>query len=496
MKLLSFILFGILAASLIGRPSFAYAANVQSPPSPPQKIQVQQQDDVVLVKWKKPQTKNFSGFRIYRSQKQGKLGSLIKEVNKNTFSLKDATVQKNIIYFYTIRSFQKKGKESTNKKQYKIVIQGKAESSLPSCEPRQYLCLAQALANHPRVKNAIEMNPLTKGRDYQSFLFKHLNDLETNQTTDWSAYRAKTSFSEEEMLDIYLRKVAVSLHVEVYKIVPWSLLDYEDSYLNLLLSDLYVPDNFYLGRRQALFNGNPLEVLNYARETVSRYPNESSSTPKDFLHLIIRRMREDGWIHFGTEEKACDFAFFEAQDWHCLAAVKLGSSILTAEFLYAVLQVFNIPSYEEAQYTTGGHTGIIMPTLNIGMAGNYIYDSLRAGILLRPNKVPVSLSYDDLNQYQQWKKLPVCKSTRAAVRQAALNYLNLISSPIWKADIEASYQYTGDLFPQKGDFLKKVLLEDSIPSECQSTNPAGEKFWEPTLSAEEISQWFTPLSKF
>lgn len=88
-------------------------------PSPPRKITIQQQNNGILLKWKKPLTKIYAGFRIYRSQTKNKLGVLVAELNKKTFSFKDLSLELDTIYFYTVHTFKKTAKNRETKNNIK-----------------------------------------------------------------------------------------------------------------------------------------------------------------------------------------------------------------------------------------------------------------------------------------------------------------------------------------------------------------------------------------
>lgn len=121
MRRFTLILFGIFATIILGLAPLTHAAIGKSPPLPPRNIQIQEKDNVVLITWEKPSTQNFSSFRIYRSRKSGKLGNLIKRINKNTLYFLDSDIQKDITYFYTVRT-ARYGRLSKNKQQISLKI--------------------------------------------------------------------------------------------------------------------------------------------------------------------------------------------------------------------------------------------------------------------------------------------------------------------------------------------------------------------------------------
>ncbi len=95
----------------------------------------------------------------------------------------------------------------------------------------------QQLLNNPKIIQGIEANPLTTPDNYQEILLEKINDLETDNTDHWSDHRSKDAMglADEEQLRLYLQKVALMLYVEFNNLVPWSILDYNDEDLILLL---------------------------------------------------------------------------------------------------------------------------------------------------------------------------------------------------------------------------------------------------------------------
>ncbi|MBT3814854.1 hypothetical protein HOG07_05450, partial [Candidatus Woesearchaeota archaeon] len=309
------------------------------------------------------------------------------------------------------------------------------------------------LLSNQRITNAIELNPLTTTNNYQKILNEKISDLEVGNTAHWNNFRSQANWQEEDLLELYLQKVAFSLYIEANALTPWSILDYSDEHLNLLLSDLYVDDvltdvpmyqngGYYKARKQSAFNGDSLIAFKYIQETKQQYPHLKVKTHKDLLDLIIIRMRDDEWVHFGSEAEGCSDFPSEVMnyDFQCLLDLKKGSDPLTAHFIFALLQSNNIPSKEVPVYL-GGHTGIIYPTLDLTMEGNAVYSVLKKGILTT-NKLPIDNTYLDLNTYLIWDQVPTCQAFYFTTNKNVLDYFQYIGDPQWNTDIITTYCYT------------------------------------------------------
>jgi len=359
----------------------------------------------------------------------------------------------------------------------------------------------KSLLSNPRITKAIAVNPLTKSKNYQPILLQKINDLETNNTKAWSNYRLKNSWNEDEQLELYLQKVAYSLYVEAKGLTPWSIMDYSDQNLQLLLSDSYIADKlpnttmykqggYYRDRKIAVFNGNPLIAQEYITQIVKANPEKQIITQKDMLDVIIINMRKDNWIHFSAEdpEQCADFSDWDLQ---CLLNIKKGSDIFMAEVIYALLQSQNIPSKEMPAYL-GGHTGIQFPSLGLSMKGNDVYEIFRAGIIKRPNYLPIDLTYDTIAEYNEWNKNNPCIADSLRQRKEVLNYLQLYNDKNYNKDIIAAYCFSPANL-KKGEYLTQ-LINKNIAIQCLNNDQTKENYEPNALSTTELQYWITEIA--
>lgn len=169
----------VLAVSILGTMSSGYAATPQSPLSPPQNIQIQVgKNHGVLLTWEKPLTKNFSGFRVYRSRKQGRLGSLVKKINKKTFFFLDEKAQSNTTYFYTVRTV--KGlRVSRNKEQLSLQISSRKDANLRLPDPPEAFAMDNELEIEPvTLETSDKKIRVIIPKGYEELGQKHMQDLE------------------------------------------------------------------------------------------------------------------------------------------------------------------------------------------------------------------------------------------------------------------------------------------------------------------------------
>jgi hypothetical protein len=96
-----------------GTPSPAPTTDI-TPPGAPTNIQVTdlKTGSSLKISWTKPTDSDFSSIRIYRSTSSGTLGTLVVTATSTTYT--DTNLTKNQIYYYTLRSVDKSGNESTN----------------------------------------------------------------------------------------------------------------------------------------------------------------------------------------------------------------------------------------------------------------------------------------------------------------------------------------------------------------------------------------------
>lgn len=359
------------------------------------------------------------------------------------------------------------------------------------------LGLYKALIDNPRISNAINSNPLVAGKSYRSRLLQKIEELESGNTQRWSDHRHDGPWSEEEQLNAYLHKVTHILYVELHGLVPWSILDYNDGDLTLLLSDLYVRPQFYVSTGAAVFNGNPLVAFDYVGSFYRKFPDKEVKNQKDLLDLIIFGMRSDNWRHFPNQpdDPACEFVSVIKEltwrDYECLKELRLGADGLTSDFLYASLQAYNVPTIQLPQFLHG-HTGIRFPTMNLVMKGNDVYNSWKNGFMVY-NSLPVNLTYLNAGLYDQWDQFFSCRAASYRSREEILNYLELYDDPPWNQDINGVYCFQAGNY-QPGEYLKEQI-ENSGPSDCQGVDPNADNYYPMPLSDNEVENWLNRISR-
>lgn len=104
--------------------------------SPPQKVKIQTLTQNIALSWKNPPVGNIVGFRIYRSEKRRELGSLLATLKSTELSFSDSNVTPEKKYYYTIRSVEKSGNESRNKKQVSVSLKTTTPESSESPRPQ------------------------------------------------------------------------------------------------------------------------------------------------------------------------------------------------------------------------------------------------------------------------------------------------------------------------------------------------------------------------
>ena len=355
-----------------------------------------------------------------------------------------------------------------------------------------------ALLSNPRVTDAIETNPYIQRGTYLDFLLMKIDQLETGQTESWDDYRHPVPHTDQEIGEVILQKVALSLYVEVNELVPWSLFDYDDESLRVVLGDAFSEKSsspywwWYM-----LFNMNPLVPHAWGNSLRLLYPDHPIDSPKDLLDLTIIRMRDDGWTHRGSGfsyESACaEIGYMQFTDFECAELVKKGASGLTPVFIYSVLHAQNVPSRLIAWF---GHGGIEFPSLGIGMDGDGVYDLLKSGLALKPNYLPVDITYLELPLFEKWMAMEHCEAKWYETRRDALQYLGLLDDPAWNADILAAYCHRpsgGYYVPE--DYLRSILNDGQRSVFCQNDDAEGENYQAPALTDEELDEWMDAIAE-
>lgn len=98
------------------------AADVTAPAAPVSVIAVALGDGKIKISWTNP-TSDFSHAKVYRSEVMGDIGTTrVSEVSGSEFT--DTGVADGVIYYYTVRSVDPAGNESSNTDQVSVVAQG------------------------------------------------------------------------------------------------------------------------------------------------------------------------------------------------------------------------------------------------------------------------------------------------------------------------------------------------------------------------------------
>ncbi|MFH1425388.1 MAG: hypothetical protein ABIG28_01495 [archaeon] len=350
----------------------------------------------------------------------------------------------------------------------------------------------EALLNNDRIKRAIESSIYVGGgglRGIKSQILNRVNELETGNTGSWNNQRSTLlswndgwddSFKDYHAREAYIKKVAMSLYVEVNDLVPWSILDFSDEDLYLLLGDKYLEPGDYLDDpKNRVFNHNPLLALNYVQELSVLYPDEPISGPRDFLFLLVKRMRDDMWMHkpgtLGWWSEVCG-STNDFKDFECMRDVKKGASFPTPLFMYAVLQVWNVPS--AYHHIALHHNGVLFPTAgDLVMDGDAIYNSFSN------RAVPVENVFFDQHLMDTWDNLPGCIGRSEYDRVLISNYLNLFDDLEWNFGVLSAYCVGGE---SPGDYLRDSIF---FPTLCLGTFPTEGDFYR-SFSEAEIDNWF------
>jgi fibronectin type 3 domain-containing protein len=81
------------------------------PPDPPANLVSFRAEDSIFLTWNEVQDRDFSHYRLYRRLKTEEEFAMLADGLKQNFS-KDESVQRGIVYIYTVTAVDKKGNES------------------------------------------------------------------------------------------------------------------------------------------------------------------------------------------------------------------------------------------------------------------------------------------------------------------------------------------------------------------------------------------------
>jgi hypothetical protein len=360
-----------------------------------------------------------------------------------------------------------------------------------------------ALKNNQRVKTAIELHRLTTPNNYQNILDQKINDLDTGNTGSWDNYRTDGNtpnqclWTDDEVLQVYMQKVAVSLYTEAHDLVPWSFLDYSDEDLELLLSDDYSDD--FEGAPQVevvieMYNNNQLLPFRYGNELLESNPG--ITTGQDLLDLIVLKMRDDNWLHkVQSWDDVCGMSMcflpgnMQYFDFKCMEEAKVGTSSGTPRFIYAILQSYNVPSRD---ISLNVHNGARYPTLDLSIDGDVPYSQSATGWRLRPNYVPVEVSYIDGGNDDN--PPDTCESASLYHRDLILGRLGTYNDLEWNKDLIETYCFTPSPGDEPGEWLKDSVGDIGVF--CQNDDPDGDDYWPPPLTDQEWDQWYDLVAQY
>jgi hypothetical protein len=330
-----------------------------------------------------------------------------------------------------------------------------------------------------------------------NFLRDRILDLESktiaeNKVGVWNSF-GSAAYNSEKIKKAWLQQIALSLYVEANKLVPWSILSYNDSEFNLLFtySDFRYP---FTGRQFYDFNHNPLTAFSYGQSLQTTFPNVFGS-PRTLLESLIKSMRNEKWIHV----EGAPYDYYNAnctlsdhvEDIECLLLTKKGTSTHTPLVIKAVLASYNIPSQLVRPFF--GHGGIFFPTMSLALDGDAVYNGFLSGLRITPNKIPVENSLLDLDLVRSWMAMGICIGERQETRSTALSYLQLVNRPEWREDLIASYKTTwGGV--SHGEWLKDNIINGLRPNQCTEPNP-GAAVWQQPLTNEELDFWIGKIAE-
>lgn len=379
----------------------------------------------------------------------------------------------------------------------------------------------EELLNNERIKNAIESSTLLNKRriflfsdddrliylinekiHYSDFLVESISQLEKGNIGHWSEYEdfdyGKNEWNSpylnlSTLREVSLRKAAFSLYLEANEKVPWSLLDYTDEELKIILGE-YFTEPYHseqiIFEEHMFFNTNPLRAYSYAQKLDLV---EDNYTQKDFLFRVIEKMREEGWVHISNWKfphgDNCDPPRLSV-NFKCAEEKKKGTSTITPLYIYSVLQAHNIPS-EDSYFAN--HGGIEFTSLGLYLDGDGVYRQGLAGIRIRPNFIPVEHSFWKLEEMAQFKNLPPCEQSYKSARYKLLKYFNHYKENRWNKDLVASYCFTDREFLRKGDFLRNYIKTRYRSWLCTEEYESG-KVPISLLTEEEIRFWLEKIA--
>ncbi len=219
-------------------------------------------------------------------------------------------------------------------------------------------------------------------------------------------------FNETVVLDLYLAHAAISLYVEVNRLVPWSITTYSNANLALLFDGRkfvnFVPERsrytFSKNYRDdsglaGIIDWNPLMDYEFMNENGFVKP-----TQQETIYALSNWMREN-MAHMGVadeeqfsatygynESLPVDFMLSPPEGWRRLSVGCFGVSSLN----WALLSTLNIPVGKNL--TLGSHRGVVFPTAGLALGhGDDVYNLYnRRGV----QEVPVERIFYNLDEFR------------------------------------------------------------------------------------------------
>ncbi|MBR9683886.1 hypothetical protein GOV03_05090 [Candidatus Woesearchaeota archaeon] len=310
-----------------------------------------------------------------------------------------------------------------------------------------------------------------------------------------------TLYLEEDAWDMYLTHIAHSLKLEVEKVLPWSIKDYDQANLALIfdgknfikflggLNNHYKFDDSGQGGRVGVTDWNPLPAYTFLYEE-----NILAETQIDTIYNLTQWIRAklvhhntstpfnwDGYIGFPPVEK---ILYPPEGERHWTQGCYATTSLYTA-----ILHTVNIPV--RRNYTLLGnsiktedeiHTRFEFPIPGIGMVhGDDPYNILaRRGI----NEVPVSKLFMGLGEINELIDNPEIDLNDGFVHTIG----EIASYTAQRRQVEAAFQHRADIFMIERAREILGIKQNALDNFLIPYNGGDEDqpyFWKPLFSEEE-----------
>lgn len=245
---------------------------------------------------------------------------------------------------------------------------------------------------------------------------------------------------EKDVWAIYLSGIAVSLHLEVENLLGWSLLDYDESELKMLLDGrtFFSLDGGSPRRYRLSTTGTAGRILPASGMFLRSFMKEEECIQNDRLSTITALLE---WCHQRLDHFSGSYSFDNIfNHWHYRGAVPVSQMILgttrrddkrdghytagchgTADFLKIALRSVNIPVVSMQSYDR--HRQAFFPTEKLYMAHG---DDPYNGYTWVTPAVSMREFLIDQATYDEWFKGPVKKSVSQGTARLAVMHLSNI----------------------------------------------------------------------